>query len=139
MEVIIIIIIDFVFHFDQGMDVDKFERAFAELDLKGKLSLHTSFCQKALHMEPGDSAVIINGRVYGPFLDNETFASEDFRLAEQLSIKSAGMEAMAKQLAKMLPNRKPDYISELVWRGASVMESTKWRLTSFAKSVSRRS
>ncbi|VUZ57741.1 unnamed protein product [Hymenolepis diminuta] len=119
-----------------GMDVDKFERAFAELDLEGKLSLHTSFCQKALHMEPGDSAVIINGRVYGPFLDNETFASEDFRLAEQLSIKSAGMEAMAKQLAKMLPNRKPDYISELVWRGASVMESTKWRLTSFAKSLS---
>ncbi|VDO12597.1 unnamed protein product [Rodentolepis nana] len=119
-----------------GMEVDKFEKAFAELNLKDRLSLHTSFCQKALRMQPGDSAVIINGRVYGPLLDNETFASEDFRLAEQLSIKSAGMEAMAKQLAKMLPNRNPNYISELVWRGASVMESAKWRLTSFAKSLS---
>nr|CDS32366.1 UDP glucose:glycoprotein glucosyltransferase 1 [Hymenolepis microstoma] len=119
-----------------GMEVDKFEKTFAELDLKGKLALHTSFCQKTLHMQPGDSAVIINGRVYGPLLDNETFASEDFRLAEQLSIKSAGMETMAKQLAKMLPNRQPNYISELVWRSASVMESAKWRLTSFAKSLS---
>lgn len=120
----------------QGLDVDKFQQAFADLDLAGKLALHGSFCKKALHLQPGDSAVIINGRVYGPFLENETFASEDFRLAEQLSIKSAGMEAMAKQLAKMLPSRKPNYISELVWRAASVLESAKWRLSSFAKSVS---
>ncbi|KAM7540782.1 hypothetical protein Aperf_G00000023124 [Anoplocephala perfoliata] len=119
-----------------GLEVDKFQRAFADLDLAAKLALHTSFCQKTLHMHPGDSAVIINGRVYGPFLENETFASEDFRLAEQLSIKSAGMEAMAKQLAKMLPDRKPNFISELVWRAASVLESAKWRLSSFAKSLS---
>lgn len=96
-----------------------------------------AFCQKTLQIQPGDSAVIINGRVYGPFEKNEIFASEDFRLAEQLSIKSVGIDAMAKSLSKMLPlTTSANYISELVWRTASVLESAKWRLNSFAKSVS---
>lgn len=86
-------------------------------------------------MQPGDSAVIINGRFYGPLGDNEIFASEDFRLAEQLSIRSASMDEMAKRLAKMVPDTTFNYVSELVWRAASVLESAKWRLNAFAKSV----
>ncbi|EUB64911.1 UDP-glucose:glycoprotein glucosyltransferase [Echinococcus granulosus] len=120
-----------------GLEVDKFLQAFTELDLDQKLSLHMTFCQKALRMQPGDSAVIINGRVYGPLGDNEIFASEDFRLAEKLSIRSAGMDEMAKRLTKMVPDTtSSNYVSELVWRAASVLESAKWRLNAFAKSLS---
>ena len=97
-----------------------------------------AFCKKALHMQPGDSAVIINGRVYGPFENDEIFASEDFRLAEQLSARSADMDGMVKSLAKVFPaTASANYISELVWIAASVLESAKWRLNSFAKSVSQ--
>uniref|UniRef100_A0A0R3WDU1 UDP-glucose:glycoprotein glucosyltransferase n=1 Tax=Taenia asiatica TaxID=60517 RepID=A0A0R3WDU1_TAEAS len=119
-----------------GLEVDEFLQAFTELNLDQKLALHMTFCQKALHMQPGDSAVIINGRVYGPLGDNEIFASEDFRLAEQLSVRSAGMDEMAKRLAKMVPDTTSNYVSELVWRAASVLESAKWRLNAFAKSLS---
>ncbi|VDM17267.1 unnamed protein product [Hydatigera taeniaeformis] len=119
-----------------GLEVDNFLKAFIELDLDQKLAIHMTFCQKALHMRPGDSAVIINGRVYGPLGGNEIFASEDFRLAEQLSIRSAGMDEMAKRLAKLVPDSNSNYVSELVWRTASVLESAKWRLNAFAKSLS---
>ncbi|KAL5111563.1 UDP-glucose:glycoprotein glucosyltransferase 1 [Taenia crassiceps] len=119
-----------------GLEVDDFLQAFTKLDLDQKLALHMTFCQKALHMQPGDTAVIINGRVYGPLGDKEIFASEDFRLAEQLSIRSAGMDEMAKRLAKMVPDATSNHVSELVWRAASVLESAKWRLNAFAKSLS---
>ncbi len=119
------------------MDKDKFLDAFTNLDLSGALALHTAFAQRALRMKPGDAAIIINGRVYGPLADGELFAAEDLRLAEQLSVKSAGVGEMAKKLAKMLPNStSANVVSELVWRAASVLESTKWRLAGFAKSVS---
>ncbi|VDD80862.1 unnamed protein product [Mesocestoides corti] len=121
----------------QGLEIDKFLEAFSTIDLRKKLSLHTAFCQKALRIQPGESAIIINGRVYGPLDDDEIFAAEDLRLAEQLSVESAGMDSMAKSLAKMLPSStSANYISELIWRTASVLESAKWRLNSFAKSIS---
>lgn len=68
--------------------------------------------------------------------DKETFKAADFRLAEQLA-KTAATDSIASNLERMLPSGTPsNRVSELVWRVASVLESTKWRLAGFASSVS---
>uniref|UniRef100_A0A0X3PJY9 UDP-glucose:glycoprotein glucosyltransferase 1 n=1 Tax=Schistocephalus solidus TaxID=70667 RepID=A0A0X3PJY9_SCHSO len=118
-----------------GLEDSKFLDAFSKLDFERIMDLHATFSRKVLHLNPGRRAVIINGRVYGPLEENEIFVEEDFWLAEHLS-KSAGTEGLAGALQKILPPAtSTSRISELVWRVSSVLESTNWRLSAFAKSL----
>nr|VZI33038.1 unnamed protein product [Spirometra erinaceieuropaei] len=118
-----------------GLEDSKFLDAFSKLDFERTMALHAAFSRKVLHLSPGQRAVIINGRVYGPLEENESFVEEDLWLAEHLS-KSAGTEGLAGALQKILPpSTSTSRISELVWRVSSVLESTNWRLSAFAKSL----
>lgn len=46
------------------------------------------YCQKVLNLKEGERAVIANGRVLGPFGENEQFSAEDFSLLERFSSAS---------------------------------------------------
>lgn len=63
------------------------------------LAVHKHYVQSALDLKRGSRVVICNGRVIGPFDDDETFTSEDFALLERFSQKSYG-DKLFKNLIK---------------------------------------
>uniref|UniRef100_A0A669CH43 UDP-glucose ceramide glucosyltransferase-like 1 n=1 Tax=Oreochromis niloticus TaxID=8128 RepID=A0A669CH43_ORENI len=69
----------------QGMDVDAFEKKFNTLEVD---FIHTQqlFCQDVLKLNPGQRAVISNGRILGPFEEQEEFTVEDFHLLEKITL-----------------------------------------------------
>lgn len=57
------------------------------------------YSQRVLKLKEGERAVIANGRVLGPFDDDETFTEEDFNLLERFS-SSSYLEKIIKALSK---------------------------------------
>lgn len=53
----------------------------AELHLK----MLRVYCQRVLKFKSGDTAVVLNGRIYGPFDDNEQLTIDDFNLIEKIN------------------------------------------------------
>lgn len=57
------------------------------------------YCQRVLNLKASERGVVANGRILGPFLDDENFDMEDFALLEQFSTQSYGkkiLEALEK-------------------------------------------
>lgn len=57
------------------------------------------YSQRVLKMKAGERAVIANGRVLGPFEDNEDFTNDDFNLLERFS-SSTYLDGITKALDK---------------------------------------
>lgn len=57
------------------------------------------YSQRVLKLEEGQRAVIANGRVLGPFEDNEEFTMDDFNLLERFS-SSMYLDGITKALTK---------------------------------------
>ncbi|XP_035228299.1 UDP-glucose:glycoprotein glucosyltransferase 1-like [Stegodyphus dumicola] len=102
-----------------NMDTELFLKKMDTFDEKS-LDFHKVFCKKILKFSPGQRAVIINGRVIGPFEENEDFAQEDFHLLE---VNSNGLfgEKLVSQLKDGFEKSKLD--SEIVMKVTSVLLS----------------
>uniref|UniRef100_A0A7N9AXD7 UDP-glucose ceramide glucosyltransferase-like 1 n=1 Tax=Mastacembelus armatus TaxID=205130 RepID=A0A7N9AXD7_9TELE len=72
----------------QGMDVDGFEKKFNTLEVD---FIHSQqlFCRDVLKMSPGQRAVISNGRILGPFEEQEEFTVDDFHLLEKITLSGS--------------------------------------------------
>uniref|UniRef100_A0A672JPQ1 UDP-glucose ceramide glucosyltransferase-like 1 n=1 Tax=Salarias fasciatus TaxID=181472 RepID=A0A672JPQ1_SALFA len=83
----------------QGMDVDAFEKKFNTLEVDFIRSQQL-FCQDVLKLGPGQRAVISNGRILGPFEEQEDFTVEDFHLLEKITLRGSAekVKASVKQM-----------------------------------------
>ncbi|XP_024937212.1 UDP-glucose:glycoprotein glucosyltransferase isoform X2 [Cephus cinctus] len=63
------------------------------------LSVHRHYAKAVLGLEKGSRAVICNGRIIGPFDENEEFTNEDFSLLERFSHSTYG-DKLFKNLFK---------------------------------------
>ncbi|KAL4635767.1 UDP-glucose:glycoprotein glucosyltransferase 2 [Arapaima gigas] len=70
----------------QGMDSDAFEKKHNTLGVEFLRSQHL-FCQDVLKLAPGQQAVVVNGRILGPF--EEEFEPEDFHLLEKITLSTS--------------------------------------------------
>uniref|UniRef100_A0A8C4II02 UDP-glucose ceramide glucosyltransferase-like 1 n=1 Tax=Dicentrarchus labrax TaxID=13489 RepID=A0A8C4II02_DICLA len=81
----------------QGMDDDAFEKKFNTLEVDFIRS-QQQFCQDVLKLRPGQRAVISNGRILGPFEEQEEFTVEDFHLLEKITLTFNTFLNMASDL-----------------------------------------
>ncbi|KAK6487138.1 UDP-glucose:glycoprotein glucosyltransferase 2 isoform X1 [Huso huso] len=72
----------------QGMDNDGFEKKHNTLGVDF-IRTQQLFCQDVVKLQPGQMAVVINGRILGPFDENEEFHAEDFHLLEKITFSSS--------------------------------------------------
>ncbi|XP_068428233.1 UDP-glucose:glycoprotein glucosyltransferase 2 isoform X1 [Clinocottus analis] len=79
----------------QGMDRDSFEKKFNTLEVDFIRSQQL-FCRDVLKLSPGQQAVISNGRILGPFEEQEEFTVEDFQLLEKITLSGSAEKVKAK-------------------------------------------
>ncbi|XP_061082580.1 UDP-glucose:glycoprotein glucosyltransferase 2 isoform X1 [Conger conger] len=79
----------------EGMDQDSFEKKFNTLEL-GFLHSQELFCRDALKLQPGERAVVSNGRILGPFGEEEEFGAEDFHLLEKITLGTSAQKIKAQ-------------------------------------------
>ncbi|XP_024863078.1 UDP-glucose:glycoprotein glucosyltransferase 2 isoform X4 [Kryptolebias marmoratus] len=96
----------------QGMDVDAFEKKFNTLEVDFVHSQQL-FCRDVLKLHPGLRAVISNGRILGPFEEQEEFTVEDFHLLERITLSSSAEKVKTK--VKQM-GMKPKHASDLVMK-----------------------
>uniref|UniRef100_A0AAQ5YWJ2 UDP-glucose ceramide glucosyltransferase-like 1 n=1 Tax=Amphiprion ocellaris TaxID=80972 RepID=A0AAQ5YWJ2_AMPOC len=58
--------------------------------------LQQLFCRDALKLRPGQRAVISNGRILGPFEEQEEFTVEDFHLLEKITLSGSAEKVKTK-------------------------------------------
>ncbi|XP_030641719.1 UDP-glucose:glycoprotein glucosyltransferase 2-like [Chanos chanos] len=83
----------------KGMDQDAFEKKFNTLEVDF-LRSQQKFCQEVLKLAPGQRAVVSNGRVLGPFKEEEVFNVEDFHLLEKITLRTSAEKIKAKVTLK---------------------------------------
>ncbi|KAJ8389769.1 hypothetical protein AAFF_G00114750 [Aldrovandia affinis] len=79
----------------QGMNQDSFEKKFNTLEL-GFLHSQQLFCREVLKLQAGQRAVVSNGRILGPFEEEEEFGSEDFHLLEKITLSTSATKVKAQ-------------------------------------------
>ncbi|XP_074551732.1 UDP-glucose:glycoprotein glucosyltransferase 2 isoform X1 [Halichoeres trimaculatus] len=96
----------------KGMAEDAFEKKFNTMEVDFIRSQQL-FCREVLKLRPGQRAVISNGRVLGPFEEQEEFSVEDFHLLEKITLSGAAekIRASVKQMGM-----KPKQASDLVMK-----------------------
>ncbi|XP_041856993.1 UDP-glucose:glycoprotein glucosyltransferase 2 isoform X2 [Melanotaenia boesemani] len=104
----------------QGMDVDAFEKKFNTLEVDFIRSQQL-FCRDVLKLRPGQRAVISNGRIVGPFEEQEEFTVEDFHLLERITLSGSAekVKAIVKQMGM-----KPKHASDLLMKVDSLLSAT---------------
>uniref|UniRef100_A0A8C2XQW8 UDP-glucose ceramide glucosyltransferase-like 1 n=2 Tax=Cyclopterus lumpus TaxID=8103 RepID=A0A8C2XQW8_CYCLU len=95
-----------------GMDRDAFEKKFNTLEVDFIRSQQL-FCRDVLKLSPGQQAVISNGRILGPFEEQEEFTVEDFQLLEKITLSSSAEKVKAKV---KLMGMKAKHASDLVMK-----------------------
>uniref|UniRef100_UPI0037E7011A UDP-glucose:glycoprotein glucosyltransferase 2 n=1 Tax=Semicossyphus pulcher TaxID=241346 RepID=UPI0037E7011A len=96
----------------QGMDEDAFEKKFNTMEVDFIRSQQL-FCKEVLKLSPGGRAVISNGRILGPFEEQEEFSVEDFQLLEKITLSGSAEKVKAK--VKQM-GMKPKHASDLVMK-----------------------
>ncbi|XP_028993003.1 UDP-glucose:glycoprotein glucosyltransferase 2 isoform X3 [Betta splendens] len=96
----------------QGMNVDAFEKKFNTLEVDFIRSQQL-FCRDVLKLSPGQRAVISNGRILGPFEEQEEFTVEDFYLLEKITLRGSAEKVKAK--VKQM-GMKPKHASDLIMK-----------------------
>ncbi|KAK9537662.1 hypothetical protein VZT92_005260 [Zoarces viviparus] len=96
----------------QGMDRDAFEKRFNTLEVDFIRSQQL-FCRDVLKLSPGQQAVISNGRILGPFEEQEEFTVEDFQLLEKITLSGSAENIKAKV---KLMGMKAKHASDLVMK-----------------------
>uniref|UniRef100_A0A7N6BS09 UDP-glucose ceramide glucosyltransferase-like 1 n=1 Tax=Anabas testudineus TaxID=64144 RepID=A0A7N6BS09_ANATE len=96
----------------QGVEVDAFEKKFNTLEVDFIRSQQL-FCRDVLKLSPGQRAVVSNGRILGPFEEQEEFTVEDFHLLEKITLSGSAEKVKAK--VKQM-GMKPKHASDLVMK-----------------------
>uniref|UniRef100_A0A8C9WYE3 UDP-glucose ceramide glucosyltransferase-like 1 n=1 Tax=Sander lucioperca TaxID=283035 RepID=A0A8C9WYE3_SANLU len=94
----------------QGMDRDSFEKKFNTLEVDFIRSQQL-FCRDVLKLSPGHQAVISNGRILGPFEEQEEFTVEDFHLLEKITLSSSAEKVKAK--VKLMGMKTSDLVMKV--------------------------
>lgn len=66
---------------------------------------HDNFCKQLLHFQPGQVGIVANGRIIGPFDEDEEFVTADYLLLERHALKSSVSkiyEAIKGQIGKTI-------------------------------------
>uniref|UniRef100_UPI003AAA24A0 UDP-glucose:glycoprotein glucosyltransferase 2 n=1 Tax=Centroberyx gerrardi TaxID=166262 RepID=UPI003AAA24A0 len=79
----------------QGMDEDAFEKKYNTLEVDFIRSQQL-FCRDVLKLSPGQRTVVSNGRILGPFEEQEEFTVEDFHLLEKITLSTSAEKVKAK-------------------------------------------
>uniref|UniRef100_A0A3P8XBM6 UDP-glucose ceramide glucosyltransferase-like 1 n=1 Tax=Esox lucius TaxID=8010 RepID=A0A3P8XBM6_ESOLU len=79
----------------QGMDSDAFEKRFNTMEVDFIRSQQL-FCREVLKLNAGQGVVVSNGRILGPFEDEEEFSVEDFHLLEKITLRSTAEKIKAR-------------------------------------------
>uniref|UniRef100_A0A3B4ACW7 UDP-glucose ceramide glucosyltransferase-like 1 n=1 Tax=Periophthalmus magnuspinnatus TaxID=409849 RepID=A0A3B4ACW7_9GOBI len=79
----------------KGMDDDAFEKKFNTMEVDF-IQSQQLFCQEVLKLSPGQRAVISNGRILGPFNEEEEFTVDDFHLLEKITLSGSAEKVQAK-------------------------------------------
>ncbi|KAL7881321.1 hypothetical protein AOLI_G00081690 [Acnodon oligacanthus] len=97
----------------QGMDQDAFEKKFNTLEVN---FLHSQqrFCQEVMKLKAGQRAVVSNGRILGPFAEEEDFSVDDFYLLEKITLSTSAekIKAKVKQM-NLTPKKACDLIMKV--------------------------
>uniref|UniRef100_A0A669F1C9 UDP-glucose ceramide glucosyltransferase-like 1 n=1 Tax=Oreochromis niloticus TaxID=8128 RepID=A0A669F1C9_ORENI len=77
--------------------------------------IHTQqlFCQDVLKLNPGQRAVISNGRILGPFEEQEEFTVEDFHLLEKITLSGSAEKVKAR--VKQMGMKPKQYVCISFW------------------------
>ncbi|XP_018649005.1 putative udp-glucose glycoprotein:glucosyltransferase [Schistosoma mansoni] len=107
-----------------GMDSKQIHDAIQLFDRNSFMQMHSTIACQIIGLKPGERAVVVNGKIVGPFEPFEEFLSDDFRLAERLALDN-GAKELGDKLEKILGTTAgaPDIISELTWQLSSVLQS----------------
>ncbi|KAH8859143.1 UDP-glucose:glycoprotein glucosyltransferase 1 [Schistosoma japonicum] len=107
-----------------GIDSKRLHDAINLIDRSDLLQIHSTIARQMIGLKPGERAVVVNGKIVGPFDPFEEFLSDDFRLAERLALEN-GAKELGDRVEKILGSTivGPDTISELIWKLASVLQS----------------
>ena len=73
-----------------GADMKLLETLQEDYHRKNVFEIHAMFCKKALAMKPGQSAVVVNGKLIGPLDEKEHFGADDFNLLEKFTMSQYG-------------------------------------------------
>ena len=70
---------------------------------------HKLFCRNTLKLKPGQSGILSNGRLIGPFEDGEKFSEEDFNTLELFELSSHGRALIDIVASVEIANLEADY------------------------------
>uniref|UniRef100_A0A8B9KM71 UDP-glucose ceramide glucosyltransferase-like 1 n=1 Tax=Astyanax mexicanus TaxID=7994 RepID=A0A8B9KM71_ASTMX len=96
----------------QGMDQDAFEKKFNTLEVDF-LRSQQRFCQEVLKLKAGQRAVVSNGRILGPFTEDEEFSADDFHLLEKITLSTSAEKIKAKVKQMNLAPKNSDLIMKV--------------------------
>ncbi|XP_041921556.1 UDP-glucose:glycoprotein glucosyltransferase 2 isoform X3 [Alosa sapidissima] len=102
-----------------GMDEDSFEKRLNTMELDF-LRSQQRFCQEVLKLRDGQRAVLSNGRILGPFEEEEELSADDFHLLEKITLSTSAEKIKAKVKQMGLKGEKA---SELVMRVDALLAS----------------
>uniref|UniRef100_A0A8B9KSK2 UDP-glucose glycoprotein glucosyltransferase 2 n=1 Tax=Astyanax mexicanus TaxID=7994 RepID=A0A8B9KSK2_ASTMX len=95
-----------------GMDQDAFEKKFNTLEVDF-LRSQQRFCQEVLKLKAGQRAVVSNGRILGPFTEDEEFSADDFHLLEKITLSTSAEKIKAKVKQMNLAPKNSDLIMKV--------------------------
>ena len=73
------------------------------------IEAHKLFCRNTLKLKPGQSGILSNGRLIGPFEDGEKFSEEDFHTLELFELSSHGRALIDIVASVEIANLEADY------------------------------
>ncbi|XP_053563810.1 UDP-glucose:glycoprotein glucosyltransferase 2 [Bombina bombina] len=104
--------------FVSGMDVDAFEKKYNTIGIDILLTQQL-YCHEVLKLQPGQVAVISNGRLLNS-IESSEFHDEDFHLLEKVTYSTSAEKI--KNLVKKMPPLKSS-LSDLVMKVDSLLSS----------------
>ena len=113
--------------------MEAFIKAFNDLKSDDDIfEINKIFVEKALGFAKGQNGILLNGRIIGPFDENETFGDDDFNLLDKFSMAGFG-EKLVNTLYTHFEVTKNKGISDLAMKLSSLLVSrpeSKTRLVS---------
>ncbi|KAL3311754.1 UDP-glucose:glycoprotein glucosyltransferase 2 [Cichlidogyrus casuarinus] len=85
----------------QGLELAPYQEVLASSQLSEFLAKQAQFSKVQLKLLPGQSAVVVNGKVYSLSKPLESFQRQDFKLAESMTLEHSMSSGVANSLAKM--------------------------------------
>ncbi|KAL0281658.1 UNVERIFIED_CONTAM: hypothetical protein PYX00_002578 [Menopon gallinae] len=75
----------------EGLDIEALSVALKEGSwIQNLIEIHRSFVKSAVKFKPGEHGIITNGRIFGPFEEDEVFVVDDFSLIDRFCFNSYG-------------------------------------------------